>query len=122
MKEIADREKLALLGFGDPIHSLAWYKKFYDNLPAILEEYIVATLNEFGTFPKESKDLKDVERYRRFYLLLDINSGQYVVKINNTDRNEIMEENCFSSCNAAAKFFISKSFTAGGAIWQYWNK
>lgn len=121
MKDITEREKLALLGFSDPQHSLTWYKERFDDMPMMLEKYIVETLNVYGVFPKESKDLADMERYHRFYLLIDKDSANYVVKINNTDRREVNKQYIFTDITEAAKFFINKSFTAGGAVYQYWS-
>lgn len=121
---ITDKEMLALLGYDDPPHSLSWYRDRFDNLPEILEEFIIKTFNECGTFPKESKGIEDDIRYHKFYLIMDNNltSGKYIVKVNNTDRREVQKELSFDNIREAARFLINQSLTVSGSIKQYWNK
>lgn len=121
---ITDKEKLALLGYDDSPHSLSWYRDRFDNLPEIIEEFIIGALSECGTFPKESKGIKDDIRYHKFYLIIDanLNTGKYIVKVNNTDRHEVQRELSFDSIREAARFLINQSFTVSGSIKQYWNK
>jgi hypothetical protein len=121
MDSLNDKEKLALLGFDDPKHSLTWYKEHFDNMPKILANYIIQTVKDCNIFPCEAKNLKERSRYQNFYLLIEIEEGKYVVKINNTDRGEIKNSYIFNNAEDAAKFLISKSFTSGGAVNQYWE-
>lgn len=121
MEQITDKEKMALLGYDDPLHSLAWYKEQFDDLPEILEKYIVDTIKEHNIFPKEAKGLDNRIRCQMYYQIIESKADEYVVKINNTDRGEVDSEHVFSDIKGAAKFLIEKSFTMGGAIKQYWR-
>lgn len=121
MEKVSDKEKLALLGFDDPVHSLAWYKARFSNMPEILEKYIVDTLNTHRVFPKEAGGLEDLTRYHKFYLIIDVEDGRYIVKVNNTDRREIEQEYMFTDAKSAARFLISRSYSAGGSIRAYWK-
>lgn len=121
MGQITDKEKLALLGYADPPHSLAWYKEQFDTMPEILEKYIADTIKEHNIFPREAKGLEKRIRYQQYYQTIEVKDGEYVVKINNTDRGEVDSERVFRNVKDAAKFLIEKSFTAGGAIKEYWR-
>ena len=121
MDNMTEKEKLALLGFDDPQHSIAWYKQNLQNLPEILEKYIVDTLNQYGIFPRDASRVEAKIRYHRFYLVIESNNNKYLVKINNTDRREVLEEYPFEDVKEAAKFLINKSYTMGGSIKQYWD-
>jgi hypothetical protein len=121
MEQITDKEKMALLGYDDPSHSLAWYKKHFDNMPEILEKYIIDTMSEHNFFPKEAKDLESRIRCQMYYQIIELKDDEYVVKINNTDRGEVDSEHVFSDIKDAAQFLIEKSFTMGGAIKKYWR-
>ena len=121
MDSLNDKEKLALLGFDDPKHSLTWYKEHFNNMPKILEDYIMGTMRNYNIFPGEARNLKGRSRYQNFYLLIETEEDKYVVKINNTDRGEIKNAHIFDNAEDAVKFLISKSFTTGGAINQYWE-
>jgi hypothetical protein len=121
--KITDKEMLALLGYDDPPHSLSWYRDIFSNLPEMIEEFIIETLNECGAFPKESKGIDNDIRYHKFYLIIDANpAGKYIVKVNNTDRREVQKELSFDNGREAARFLINQSFTVSGSIKQYWNE
>ena len=120
MKQIDEKEKLAILGFYDPPHSLAWYRENFENLPIILEEFIIDTIKSYGVFPKDANQMEKEISYHRYYLIMEHAGRRYSVKIINTDRSEISQEYSFKSLNEAAKFLIKKSYTTSGSIGQYW--
>lgn len=122
MAKIKNIEKLSLLGFSDPCHSLLWYREKYKNLPSILEQFIVDTVNNYGVFPKEANIKDKNELYHKYYLIIERKSNKYFLKINDTDRRKVVEEYVFNDVNEAAKFLINKSYTVSGSVTQYWNQ
>lgn len=119
MSVMNDEEKLAVLGFSNLEHSLLWYRQKYKDLHKILEFFIINTLINHGVFPKDARNKEKRQLYHEYYLIIEHDSGKYYVKINNTDRGEVVEQHIFNNVNDAARFLIKKSYTDGGSINQY---
>jgi hypothetical protein len=121
MNKIDEKELLETLGYGDPPHSMQWYKENFPDLPVILKRLIIDSLNFDNTFPKGLSQLEKRTKYQNYYILIEKENDKYKVRITNTDRGEISKEKEFKNANDAANYLIFNSYSCGGSIKSYWK-
>ncbi len=121
MNELKEEELMDILGYGDPSHSVQWYKDKFPNLPEVLKKFIKGSLNSYPAFPKGADKLEKRRRYQKYYIVIEKENDKYVVRITDTDRGEISKEKEFKTTGEAADYLILNSYSCGGSIKSYWG-
>ena len=122
MDKITEKEMMELLGYDDPIHSYAWYREHYPELPQQIKEFIIRQIQAYKAFPKEIVGMDSKKKCLKYSYMIEIERNSFVLRKNNVDRAEVSKEEYFSDVSKAAEALIECSAGIGGSLKSYWNK